>query len=129
MVDKNLIFFEKKYQHLDGFNMEQCRMEWEKIKVSLSEFVSNNQEKNSRRTFWKSFVLWKEALNNCFHEQYKNILILLSIYLISPLSSSECERGYSVANRIQTNGRSRIMTETLDVLMNVRLILPDDLRR
>ena len=109
--------------------MEQCRMEWEKMKVSLSEFVSNNPEKNSRRIFWKSFTLWKETIDSSFHEQYKNILILLSIYLISPLSSTECERGYSVANKIQTNGCSRIMTEMLDVLMNVRLLLSDDLRR
>jgi hypothetical protein len=109
--------------------MEQCRIEWEKIKVSLNEFVSNNQEKNSRRIFWKSFILWKEKIDSSFREQYKNILILLSIYLISPINSTECERGYSIANRIQANGRSRIMTETLDVLMNVRLLLPDDLRR
>ena len=97
-----------KYQHLNGFNMEQCRIEWEKMEVSLAEFVLNNQEKNSRRIFWKSFILWKETIDNFFHEKYKHILILLSIYLISPVSSAECKRGYAVANRIQTNGRSRI---------------------
>lgn len=126
---QELNFLRVKYQHLPGLNMDECRIEWEKMKVSLSEFVLNNQEKNSRRIFWKSFILWKEAIDSTFREQYKNILILLSIYLISPLSSTECERGYSVANRIQTNGRSRIMIETLDVLMNIRLLLPDDLRR
>lgn len=126
---QELDFLRIKYQHLNGFNMERRRIEWEKIKVSLNEFVSNNQEKNSRRIFWKSFILWKETIESSFHEQYKNILILLSIYLISPINSAECERGYSIANRIQANGRSRIMTETLDVLMNVRLLLPDDLRR
>jgi len=126
---QELDFLRIKYQHLNGFNMERCRIEWEEIKVSLNEFVSNNQEKNSRRIFWKSFILWKETIESSFREQYKNILILLSIYLISPINSAECERGYSIANRIQANGRSRIMTETLDVLMNVRLLLPDDLRR
>ena len=54
---EELDFLRIKYQHLNGFNIEQCRMEWEKMKVSLSEFVSNNQEKNSRRIFWKSFIL------------------------------------------------------------------------
>ena len=126
---QELDFLQIEYQYLNGFNMEQCRIEWEKIKVSLNEFVSNNQEKNSRRIFWKSFILWKETIESSFREQYKNIFILLSIYLISPINSAECERGYSIANRIQTSGRSRIMTETLDVLMNVRLLLPDDLRR
>ncbi|CAF3874129.1 unnamed protein product [Rotaria sordida] len=38
------------------------------------------------------------------------------------------ERCSSIANRIQTNGHSRIMIETLDVLMNVRSPFPDDLR-
>ncbi|CAF3702345.1 unnamed protein product [Rotaria sp. Silwood1] len=62
--------------------------------------------------------------------QYKNILIVLSIYLTLALNSAECEHGYSIANRIQTNGRSRLMIETLDPLMNVRMLLfPDDVRR
>ncbi|CAF1263511.1 unnamed protein product [Rotaria sp. Silwood1] len=62
--------------------------------------------------------------------QYKNILIVLSIYLTLALNSAECEHGYSIANRIQINGRSRLMIETLDALMNVRMLLfPDDVRR
>jgi hypothetical protein len=126
---RELDFLRIKYQHLNGFDKNQCMSEWEKIKISLSEFTFNNQEKVSRRTFWKFFNLWKEAMDNSFHECYKNILILLSVYLISPLNSAECERGYSIANRIQTNGRSRIMVETLNILMNVRLHFPDDLKR
>ncbi|CAF0838331.1 unnamed protein product [Rotaria sordida] len=117
-----------KYKNLTGFNISQCRNEWEIIKISLSEFVSNNQQQNSRRKFWKSFIIWKEAIDDSFRERHKNLLILLSIYLISPINSCECERGYSVSNRIQTNGRSRIMINTLDVLMNVRLLFPHDLR-
>jgi len=56
------------------------------------------------------------------------ILFILSIYLIAPLNSAECERGYSAANRIQTIARSRITTETLDCLLTVRLLLNDDIR-
>ena len=126
---KELEFLRIKYQHLQGFNKDQCIVEWEKLKIPLSEFVSDNREKNSRRTFWKCFILWKTSIDHSFHESYKNMLILLSIFLISPLNSAECERGYSVANRIQTNGRSRIMVETLNLLMNVGLHFPDDLRR
>ncbi|CAF1578572.1 unnamed protein product, partial [Didymodactylos carnosus] len=43
-------------------------------------------------------------------------------------NSAECERGFSAANRIQTSGRSHLMISTLEVLMNVRLLLTDDLR-
>ncbi|CAF4770529.1 unnamed protein product [Rotaria socialis] len=117
-----------KYKNLSDFNMSQCRSEWEIIKISLSEFVSNNQQQNSRRKFWKSFIIWKEATDDSFRGRFKNVLTLLSIYLISPINSCECERGYSVSNRIQTNARSRMMINTLDVLMNIRLLFPHDLR-
>lgn len=126
---QELDYLRMKYKNLKGFDMNQCKIEWEKMKISLSEFAFNNKLKNSRKVFWKSFFLWKEAIDSSFYKHYENILILLSIYLISPINSAECERGYSIANRIQTNGRSRILIETLDVLMNVRLLLPDDLRR
>ncbi|CAF3395313.1 unnamed protein product [Rotaria socialis] len=108
--------------------MEKCHNEWENFKISLSEFVYVNQYQKSRRIFWKFFISWKEAIDHCFRSRFQNFLILLSIYLISPLNSAECERGYLIANKIQTNGRSQIMIETLDVLMNVRLLFPDDLR-
>ncbi len=71
----------------------------------------------------------REAIDYTFRDRCKNILILLSIYLISPVNSAECERGYSIANRIQTNGRSRIMIDTLDVLMNVWIHSSADLKR
>ncbi|CAF1376387.1 unnamed protein product [Adineta ricciae] len=125
---QELNYLRLKYKKLNGFDLDQCKIEWETIKIPLSEFAANNQQKNSRRVFWKSFILWREAVDDCFHERYKNMLILLSIYLISPINSAECERGYSIANRIQTNGRSRITIETLDVLMNVRLLCSEDLR-
>ncbi len=126
---QELEYIRTKYVTLSGFNMNECRNEWENLKISLSEYVCVNQQQKSRRTFWKSFISWREVMDDSFHARYSNILILLSIYLISPLNSAECERGYSVANRIQTNGRSRIMIDTLDVLMNVRLLFPNDLRR
>ncbi|CAF1146553.1 unnamed protein product [Rotaria sordida] len=71
---------------------------------------------------------WKEAIDNSFHERYQSLIILLSIYLISLFNSAKYERCSSIANRIQTNGHSRIMIEILDVLMNVRSPFPDDLR-
>ncbi|CAF3318565.1 unnamed protein product [Rotaria socialis] len=93
-----------KYKNLSDFNMFQCRSEWEIIKISL------------------------KATDDSFRGRFKNVLTLLSIYIISPINSYERERGYSVSNRIQTNGRSRMMINTLDVLMNIRLLFPHDLQ-
>jgi len=53
----------------------------------------------------------------------------MNVHLISPTNSAECERGFSASNRIQTNGCSRLMIDTLNTLLTVRLLLPDDIRR
>jgi hypothetical protein len=56
-------------------------------------------------------------------------MLLVKICLVSPINSAECERVFSASNRIQTNGRARFMVDTLNTLLTVRLLLPDDIRR
>jgi hypothetical protein len=56
-------------------------------------------------------------------------MLLVKIYLFSPTNSAECERGFSASNRIQTNVHARLMVDTLNTLLTVRLLLPDDIRR
>jgi hypothetical protein len=43
---QELDFLRIKYQHLNGFDKNQCMIEWEKFKISLSEFAFNNLEQN-----------------------------------------------------------------------------------
>ncbi|CAF1315655.1 unnamed protein product [Rotaria sordida] len=50
------------------------------------------------------------------------------VYLVSPTNSAACERGFSASNRIQTNSRARLLIETLNVLLTVRLLLHNDIR-
>ncbi|CAF3750395.1 unnamed protein product [Rotaria socialis] len=117
-----------KYQDFPGIDTKAVGSEWEKLKPPLSEFMDRSSSKNLQETFWQQFLLLKQSVNSRFLEENTNLLALLSIYLIAPTNSTECDRGYSTANRIQTTGRSRVMISTLDVLMNVCLLLPDDLR-
>ncbi|CAF4322955.1 unnamed protein product [Rotaria sp. Silwood2] len=91
---QELEYIRTKYRNLSGFNLDKCRNEWKTLKISLNDFVCINEQQKFRRIFWKSFISWKEAIDGSFHGQYKNILILLSIYLISPFNSAERERGY-----------------------------------
>ncbi|CAF1919155.1 unnamed protein product [Rotaria magnacalcarata] len=122
-----LNYVREKYKNLPSFDATAVQAEWELIKIPLAEYLKTSVGQ-TRKYFWKSFILLKESVNEQFAEQFKNILMLLSVYLLSASNSAECERGFSAANHVQTNGRSRLMIETLDVLLNVRLLLPDDVR-
>ena len=84
---------------------------------------------HARKHFWKCFILFRQTVNEHFAQQFKNTLVLLSICLLSASNTTECERGFSAANRVQTNGRNRLMIETLDTLLNVLLLLTNDIRR
>jgi hypothetical protein len=44
---EELEYLRIKYKNLNGFNMNKCPNEWEISKISLSEFVFNNQQQNS----------------------------------------------------------------------------------
>lgn len=59
------------------------RNEWESFKQPFSDFVNSFSTNQCTKTFWKDFI--------AFLNEYKNLLLLLSIYLISPANSAECE--------------------------------------
>ncbi|CAF3984796.1 unnamed protein product, partial [Adineta steineri] len=123
-----LVCLRQKYKNFPGFDCNAVRNEWESFKQPLLNFIQTFSSDCSEKLFWKKFITLKQSTNSLFLEEYKSILILLSIYLISPTNSAECERGFSAVNRIQTPGRSRVMISTLNILMSVRMLLPDDLR-
>lgn len=60
------------------------------------------------------------TLRNPVHkEEIPNLLQLASIALILPTSTAECERGFSVQNRIKTALRNRLTTSHLHALMTI----------
>ena len=73
-------------------------------------------------------MLFKQTINEKF-VQYKAILMLLSIYILSASNSAESKHNFSAENHLQTNERNRLMIEISDILLNVRLILTDDIHR
>ena len=44
---------------------------------------------------------------------------ILELFLVIPCSNAEIERGFSCMARIKTDIRNRLLTETLDYLMNI----------
>ena len=93
-----------------------------------SPIVSSVDAKNEWEVFviymiqnCKSFkmkdVLVLLASNDTLKTMYPNLAILASICLVLPVSTVDCERGFSTMKRIKTLLRSVMKTQTLDCLM------------
>ena len=85
----------KKYKDLEGFDSDAATSEWQSLKPGLSDFTNHLRTGQSMDRFWKDFIMLKQSTNILFNNQFKNILILLGVYLIAPTNSVECERGVS----------------------------------
>jgi len=125
---RELDYLSQEYEKFSDFDAKNVQVEWQSSKSLLISFMSIQANNNSPVIFRKTFIELKQVTHEQFTEQFKNILILLGIYLIVPLNSVKCERGYSAANKIHPQLRSRITIETLDCLLTVRLLLSDDIR-
>lgn len=71
-----------------------------------------------------TFKIWPKVLNSCSDEQsesMKNILALVKIALVVPVSTAEAERGFSIMGMVKTDFRSRLNTSTLSDLMLLKL--------
>ena len=57
--------------------------------------------------------------------QYQNITKLLTIALTLPVSTVDCERGFSRHNLIKTRLQSRLLTKNVSTLMKIAIDTPD----
>ena len=85
----------RKYKNFPEFDSNAVRNEWKLFKIPLADYLRTFSSDASEKMFWKNFIMLKESINGLFLEEYKNILILLNIYLILPTNSVEGERGVS----------------------------------
>ncbi|CAF1659717.1 unnamed protein product [Rotaria sp. Silwood1] len=126
---RSLDILRKKYKNLPDFDYNLVKNEWESFKPVVFDYKQSLSYDVSEQQIWKYLITFKLSTNNFFIDEYKNIFILLNVYLIYPTNSVECERGLSAMSRNQSIGRSRLSIPTLQVLMAVRLLLKDDIRR
>ena len=63
-------------------------------------------------------VIWKVGLITTLR-LLQNILRLVQIMLVLPISSAVCERGFSSVNRIKSDVRSSLHTETVEDLIRI----------
>ena len=59
------------------------------------------------------------SANTTFSSLYPTLSKLASIALIVPVSTADCERGFSTMNRIKTDPKNRLKTTTLDKLIRL----------
>jgi hypothetical protein len=57
-------------------------------------------------------------------EQYPNLLTLIALSLTMPVSTVDCERGFSKHNRIKIRTRARLQTSHVTTLMKISIDTP-----
>ena len=90
----------------NDFDKDEALAEWLDLKV---------QVKNNHRHLRKHAV-WQRMFTD-FPERFVNILMLIEILLVLPVSTACCERGLSCMSRIKTQFRSRLDSVILDSLL------------
>ena len=64
--------------------------------------------------------MWEEVFA-AEEEGHKNILLLLTVLLVLPMSTAVVERGFSAMKRIKSDWRSRLSPEQLSKLMFISI--------
>ena len=67
------------------------------------------------------YVLSALVSNPVLSAVYPNISKLAGAALVFPMSTADCERGFSAMNRIKTDLRNSLKTQTLDNLMRITI--------
>ncbi|XP_072025534.1 uncharacterized protein [Amphiura filiformis] len=108
---------------------EQLKYEWGDIKHLLRKSKKKhtcivNQEDGTeqasvKKTGLSAFEDFSKEIMSLFPTQYPNTATLLAIASTIPMSSAECERAFSLQNRIKSKWRSRLSEKNLNSLMTL----------
>ena len=92
-------------------NRDACMNEWIKAKMTVKQ--------QDYKTGSIQCVM--EMLQRHHSNDYPNLLKLAAFAITCPLQTADCERGFSVQNRILTPLRNRLSIDTQNKLMSVKL--------
>ena len=95
---------------------EKVKDEWPVVK----ELLSANFRSYSFQDVW-SYLLNKSQ--GCL-DPYPNIAKLVTIALLIPVNTADCERGFPRYNRIKTKARARLKVTTVSCLMTLGIETP-----
>ena len=88
-------------------NAEECRSEWSQLRELL-------QTQEALQSGGKMQDLVKFLLLDTSRHLFPEISKLVVHACVLPVSTADCERGFSCMNRIFTSQRNRLKTETID---------------
>ncbi|XP_072035509.1 zinc finger protein 862-like [Amphiura filiformis] len=88
-------------------------------------------EWNRFKTFWLMNMTqlapdetWQVLINH-YTKQYPNLVHMISVLLLIPVSNDNRRRGFSTMGRVKTDERNRISSQSLDQLMRISLDGPE----
>ena len=91
-------------------NLENVLGQW----GSLKTLVVREFQDKSYSGLWSTFLMKQP-----YKSDYKDLLHLVQILLVMPISSAQCERVFSAQNRIKSDVRSSLHTQTLEDLIRI----------
>lgn len=90
-------------------------MEWQSAKVLIKSLLPGLQ-----KDAWRDFFMDDHCKN-----EYKNLLLIIELLLVLPLSTAACERGFSSMKRIKNDWRSSLSVDSLHKLLFISIEGPE----
>lgn len=96
-------------------DVESVMAEWTRLKKVVN--------RNYRGLKWEG--LWAQILR-VWSEEFPNVLHIIEIIQVMPMSTSKVERAFSLLNRVKTDWRINLNTATVEDLMFISLEGPEE---
>ncbi|CAH1253071.1 ZNF862 [Branchiostoma lanceolatum] len=97
-----------------GHSLDNCLIQWGELKVVVRRKLSFGP--------MKFLDVWQHVIQeHSQSDRFNDILALAKIILLLPVSTAECERGFSLMKRVKSDWRNRLRADTLTGLMDITL--------
>ena len=96
--------------HTEGCNINSIHDQW----VSLKILVKSQFQKMDSINLWQAFLTKAPYKDN-----FKDVLHLVEIVLVLPISAAQCERAVSAQNRIKSSVRATLATSVVEDLIRL----------
>ena len=95
----------------NGCKLDDVLYEWQEAKIYITNLPQQRQ-----RTAWRDIMTSKEL-----SAIFGNLLHLVELLLVLPMSTAACERGFSCMKRIKTDWHASLTVEMLTKVMFISL--------
>ncbi|XP_078670963.1 zinc finger protein 862-like [Branchiostoma floridae x Branchiostoma belcheri] len=102
----------------DFTSEDATRQEWQELKVVVQRHFMHVRPR----------ILWQRLMQGLVGrpDQFTNIQVLLEVYMVFPMNSACCERGFSCVNRVKSDWRSSLSNDMLNYLLQISIHGPEE---